>query len=217
MILAAAAMAALVGAASAASATTFSGNYSATGYWTSESNGLQIIIDDFSGDNDSGGFNVTGLDFGESQSFDLFWIAAGESVNNPSGGSDGDTTSRPINVNFTFSAPTNFPGSGPDTTITGQTVAIQGGQDDYGRVTWNGSQTVDFGANGRLTISLATTDFDTAGYYYSGYNNVRATFALAAPLAGGAVPEPATWGMMIMGFGLAGATMRRRRSAAVAA
>ncbi len=26
----------------------------------------------------------------------------------------------------------------------------------------------------------------------------------------GAVPEPATWAMMIMGFGLVGATMRRR-------
>lgn len=28
-----------------------------------------------------------------------------------------------------------------------------------------------------------------------------------------AVPEPATWGMMIVGFGLAGSAMRRRRSA----
>jgi hypothetical protein len=29
----------------------------------------------------------------------------------------------------------------------------------------------------------------------------------------GAVPEPATWAMMILGFGLAGATLRRRRAA----
>ncbi len=29
---------------------------------------------------------------------------------------------------------------------------------------------------------------------------------------GGAVPEPATWAMMIAGFGLAGATLRRRRA-----
>ena len=28
-----------------------------------------------------------------------------------------------------------------------------------------------------------------------------------------AVPEPATWAMMIVGFGLAGAAMRRRREA----
>ena len=37
-------------------------------------------------------------------------------------------------------------------------------------------------------------------------------FAFAAT-----VPEPATWGLMILGFGLVGETMRRRRAAAIAA
>ncbi len=32
-----------------------------------------------------------------------------------------------------------------------------------------------------------------------------------------AVPEPATWGLMIVGFGVVGAAARRRRIAAVAA
>ncbi|HEY9234280.1 MAG TPA: PEPxxWA-CTERM sorting domain-containing protein, partial [Phenylobacterium sp.] len=32
-------------------------------------------------------------------------------------------------------------------------------------------------------------------------------------VTGGAVPEPATWAMMITGFGLAGAAIRRRRGA----
>lgn len=32
-----------------------------------------------------------------------------------------------------------------------------------------------------------------------------------APTVAGAVPEPATWGMMILGFGVAGAALRRRR------
>jgi hypothetical protein len=31
----------------------------------------------------------------------------------------------------------------------------------------------------------------------------------------GAVPEPATWAMMVMGFGLVGGAMRRRRKVAV--
>jgi len=31
--------------------------------------------------------------------------------------------------------------------------------------------------------------------------------------AGGGVPEPATWGLMILGFGAAGVTLRRRKSA----
>jgi hypothetical protein len=33
----------------------------------------------------------------------------------------------------------------------------------------------------------------------------------------GAIPEPATWGLMIAGFGLVGATMRRRRDLSVSA
>ncbi len=37
-----------------------------------------------------------------------------------------------------------------------------------------------------------------------------------APVTGGGVPEPATWSLMIMGFGTAGAMLRRRRSAIAA-
>ena len=40
-------------------------------------------------------------------------------------------------------------------------------------------------------------------------------FALTATQAG-AVPEPATWGMMILGFGMAGGAMRRRRATVAA-
>jgi hypothetical protein len=43
-----------------------------------------------------------------------------------------------------------------------------------------------------------------------GYDNIRLE---ATQLAPGAVPEPATWAMMICGFGLAGAHLRRRRPA----
>ena len=39
-------------------------------------------------------------------------------------------------------------------------------------------------------------------------------FGIAIAGVNGAVPEPATWGMMIVGFGAVGATMRRRRRAA---
>jgi hypothetical protein len=41
---------------------------------------------------------------------------------------------------------------------------------------------------------------------------VAATYTGTATFAAGAVPEPASWAMMIGGFGLIGAAMRRRRT-----
>lgn len=43
-----------------------------------------------------------------------------------------------------------------------------------------------------------------------------AVLATAAPGGGGAVPEPSTWAMMVLGFGLGGAAMRRRNQAIAA-
>ena len=44
--------------------------------------------------------------------------------------------------------------------------------------------------------------------YDVGLDNIR--FDVRAIDSGSAVPEPATWAMMIAGFGLVGAAMRRR-------
>jgi hypothetical protein len=46
-----------------------------------------------------------------------------------------------------------------------------------------------------------------------GTNNV--VFDANTTLTAGAVPEPATWGLMILGFGVIGGAMRRRRAGAV--
>ncbi len=43
------------------------------------------------------------------------------------------------------------------------------------------------------------------------------TFGSDVPGPGGGVPEPATWAMLIMGFGLVGSAARRRRVARAAA
>jgi PEP-CTERM motif len=45
----------------------------------------------------------------------------------------------------------------------------------------------------------------------------EATFNGTNPTVGGAVPEPASWAMMLGGFGLVGSAMRRRKAGAVAA
>ena len=49
----------------------------------------------------------------------------------------------------------------------------------------------------------------------TGYDNI--TFGSDTPGGGGAVPEPATWAMMILGFGLVGASLRRRAFTQVSA
>lgn len=79
----------------------------------------------------------------------------------------------------------------------------------------------DFGA-GSVFYSSIPLDFYLAGLGSNGpsFRNIYTpnVIAQAASLGGGAVvPEPASWAMLIAGFGLVGATQRRRRRAAVAA
>ena len=60
------------------------------------------------------------------------------------------------------------------------------------------SYKITFGVNGAAAGPISNTIYVNQG-------------------AGAAVPEPATWAMMIMGFGAAGALLRRRRTAILAA
>jgi PEP-CTERM motif len=57
--------------------------------------------------------------------------------------------------------------------------------------------------------------FQTSGgvLVWQGLNNLTFTAELAA--VSGAVPEPATWGLMIAGFGIAGAALRRKPKVSV--
>lgn len=49
-----------------------------------------------------------------------------------------------------------------------------------------------------------------------GIKSLNAVAKLGTGFAGGAVPEPASWALMISGFGLTGAALRRRRAAVAA-
>ncbi|UYY77822.1 PEPxxWA-CTERM sorting domain-containing protein [Sphingomonas sp. R1] len=62
---------------------------------------------------------------------------------------------------------------------------------------------------GAASLTFSFTQTGGAG------SSVSGSYTLASPPAG--VPEPATWGMMIAGAGMAGAAVRRRRSAKVVA
>lgn len=68
------------------------------------------------------------------------------------------------------------------------------------------------------TFAGATTFADVSGVSNNPRNNQWAFDILNVDTASqGGVPEPASWAMLIAGFGLTGAAMRRRRTAVVAA
>jgi hypothetical protein len=61
---------------------------------------------------------------------------------------------------------------------------------------------------GAFNGSFTGTDF-----FFAANSLTRNSFRLDGVTVNSAVPEPATWLMMILGFGALGATMRRRRNA----
>lgn len=66
-------------------------------------------------------------------------------------------------------------------------------------------------AAGEHTIALGMhTTNASSGHFLAKFDNVVLT---GDNLVSGAVPEPGAWALMILGFGAAGAAIRRRRSA----
>lgn len=75
----------------------------------------------------------------------------------------------------------------------------------------DGNQVLDR-TNGTVTIRGAAGEtFSNVTFGSTGNSLEVDTLAVSA-----AVPEPATWGMLILGFGVAGGAMRRRRAVAFA-
>jgi hypothetical protein len=117
-----------------------------------------------------------------------------------------------VDVAFTFTNPFDASGS----PLTGTTSGFYslagscslfgftgGGNGGCGRVQWSGPQTFSFGNGGTFSVALNDAIFATPGSA-----NISGTFTLLTP----SVPEPATWAMMLLGFGVIGASMRRRRT-----
>jgi len=72
----------------------------------------------------------------------------------------------------------------------------------------------DSGANTTANIALVNQNTAAGGNDFT-LDDIQLDTLRPGP--NGAVPEPATWAMMIMGFGLAGAALRRRAPALVRA
>lgn len=66
------------------------------------------------------------------------------------------------------------------------------------------------GTNRRVFFTQGSGDPLIYGVRFS--NNGQRAFEIENVAFGGAVPEPATWAMLIAGFGLVGGAMRRRRT-----
>lgn len=120
-----------------------------------------------------------------------------------------DTKLKSIKAQFSFTNPADA--SGLADTITGNTFGVWG-LIQSGKVVWGSPLefTYGFHDNGKFRLTLLDTDFNS-GFLGLGTKGgiVKGKFELLS--AAGAVPEPSTWAMMILGVGFAGAAMRRRR------
>lgn len=169
-----------------------------------------------------------------SKTYNLFEIYPIESWSDDNKDKDKDGGSQDISVAFDFSAPS--PNSGA--TVNGDLILH--GRVENGSVSWSGPADFTWTAPGftipglmTITLSQGTSDTGFAGredgqgdgsdggsddgqHDHKDGVIVKATFDWANDPSG-AVPEPSSWALMISGFGLAGATLRRRRGAAVVA
>lgn len=92
-----------------------------------------------------------------------------------------------------------------------QDIAFPNGID----VTWNGSSIfsmIDEAVSGYQYVSAIVLGTGSDTLVFTAYNDPAFTY-LDDVSVSGAVPEPSTWAMTIVGFGLLGATVRRRRLA----
>lgn len=116
------------------------------------------------------------------------------------------------NQTFTITTPTFFYTYGPGQ--YGNALSRLGLSFDNSGVNALGLESPAYsGYDGRTSFpnTPGSTYFQNAQFETNGGTVVISNFSGGSFQALGAVPEPATWGMMILGFGAVGYGMRRRR------
>lgn len=179
-------------------ATTFTGTQTPT--VNSNDPGLQINTQSINSN-----LNFTLNTVGQTASANLFKIYTNETAVNFD-----DLFGKPISVAFNFTSPAF--GGVLDGSTFGQSFL---GIFEKGVVKWNngGTGIFNFGNGGQLQVKLNDTVFNSGafgldeGIKHGGI--VKADFKLLSLTS--AAPEPATWAFMIVGFGAAGYSLRRRR------
>jgi hypothetical protein len=159
------------------------------------------------------------LQIAELQAFDFNGVNVAQAAN---GGTASGNPSLPPHCNNGF--------CDPDKAIDGDTNWFNGGfhsdfppSAGYFEVSFAAANLASLTIFGRPDLSSRdaynVNVFNARGTtLYSGYLDGRDVLSVSTTFdAAGAVPEPASWAMLIAGFGLTGAAARRRRAVAVAA
>lgn len=196
LMLAAGAAAMALSAGTVANATTFVGDYSAT--VNTVDPGLKLNVFDL-----PGALNFSLNNPGDTSATDIFKLYTLEG----SIESD-DLAPKPISVAFNFTLPDVFGGSVGGTTYGESFFGVV----QNGHVQWSGPQILNFGNGGQLQVALNNADFNKGFFGLDEGKGDGATITASFQLVSNAIPEPATWAMMITGFGLAGVAIRRRRT-----
>ena len=199
--------------ASAASATVFTGTYTES-HLTADP-GLVLQTNNLAPSPFT--FNLTNV--GDTAQQNLFQLYTNENSVELD-----DFANKPISVTLDFTTPDVFGGGVAGGTHGAFTITGLFTHDEFGTVVWNnnGNTILNFGNGGQLGVHLDDANFNlrhdglfdgslTPGL--AGAATITADFTLIS----NPVPEPATWALMIGGFGMAGAALRRRRAAALAA
>lgn len=192
---------ALALAAAPAGAATFTGDYSVS--FRNSDPGLVLQVQDL-----PGALNFSLNNVGDTASAALFKVWTNEAAVNAD-----DLVSYPIAVTFGFTGPNAFGG-----VVNGQSQGSSAlfGLFQNGSINWagGGSTVLNFGNGGKLLVDLDDVVFNSGVLGLKGGVGHAATICAEFTLLQASVPEPGAWALMIVGFGLVGTAVRRRRGLA---